>query len=110
MTNTSAPLEEAYWRLRTTGPEFGGDQEGNNGLANHAPMAAEVLVRRGHGEQVSSWLDHYVTRLIELPSSREPITEQNLRDALGGGRGRLGDWTEYFTRQMAGHPWQEVLA
>lgn len=109
MVNTG-PLDEAYLRLHRTGPEFGGDQEGNNGLANHGPMAAEVLVRRGHGEQVSSWLDHYITRLIELPPSRQPITEQNMREALGAGRARLGDWTEYFTRQVAEHPWQEVLA
>lgn len=108
--NTSASLDEAYLRLHRTGPEFGGDQEGDHGLANHGPMAAEVLVRRGHGEQVSSWLDQYVARLIDMPAPREAITEQNLRDALGGGRARLGDWTEYFTRQMAERPWQDVLA
>lgn len=104
MMNASAPLDEAYLRLHRTGPEFGGDRDGNNGLANHGPMAAEVLVRRGHGERVTPWLDDYVTRLIELPSSREPINEQNLHDALGGGRARVGDWAEYFTREMAEHP------
>ncbi|QFY09812.1 DUF4243 domain-containing protein [Nonomuraea phyllanthi] len=109
MMNASAPLDEAYQRLHRTGPEFGGDRDGNHGLANHGPMAAEVLVRRGHGAQVSPWLDTYLARLIELPSSREPINEQNLRDALGGGRARVGDWAEYFTRQMAEHPWQHVL-
>lgn len=110
MTHTSASLDEAYLRLHRTGPEFGGDQEGNHGLANHGPMAAEVLVRHGHGERVSSWLDRYVPRLIDMPASREPITEHNRRDALGGGRARLGDWTEYFTRQMAERPWRNVLA
>ncbi|MEO3876366.1 hypothetical protein ABGB18_47025 [Nonomuraea sp. B12E4] len=108
--NASASLDEAYLRLHRTGPEFGGDQDGNHGLANHGPMAAEVLVRRGHGEQVTSWLDGYVTRLIELPSSRQPIDERNPGEALGGGRARVGDWAEYFTRQVAEQPWQDVLA
>lgn len=108
--NTNGSLDEAYVRLHQTGPEFGGDQDGNHGLANHGPMAAEVLVRRGHGGQLPSWLDHYVTRLIELPASGEPITDDNFQQALGGGRARLGDWTQYFTRRMADHRWTEVLA
>lgn len=107
---TNGSLDEAYVRLRDTGPEFGGDKDGNHGLANHGPMAAEVLVRRGHGDVLPSWLDRYVDRLVELPRPREPIAEDNLRDALGGGRARLGDWTQYFTRQMDEHPWTEVLS
>ncbi|WP_199565709.1 questin oxidase family protein [Spongiactinospora rosea] len=106
----SASLDEAYLRLHGTGPEFGGDQQGDHGLANHGPMAAEVLIRHGYGDQVSTWLDRYVARLIDMPPAREPITAQNLRDSLGGGRSRLGDWTEYFTRQMTERPWQDVLA
>jgi hypothetical protein len=42
-------LDEAYERLRRTGPEFGRDEEGRNSLSNHGPMAVEVLARRGHG-------------------------------------------------------------
>ncbi|BCJ33947.1 hypothetical protein Athai_14500 [Actinocatenispora thailandica] len=102
-------LDEAYDRLHRTGPEFGGDRDGNNGLANHGPMAAEVLVRRGHGAQLEPWLDRYLTRLIELPDAREEITRRNLPRAIGGGRGRLGDWTAYFGRQIAERPWAEVL-
>lgn len=40
-------LDEVYDRLHRLGPEFGGDEEGNNGLTNHAPMTVEVLARRG---------------------------------------------------------------
>ena len=50
-------LDEAYLRLHETGPEFDG------WLSNHGPMAAEALVRHGHGEVVESWLDDYMRRL-----------------------------------------------
>lgn len=36
-------LDDAYDRLRSTGPEF------NGWLSNHGPMAAEALARHGHG-------------------------------------------------------------
>src|SRR5271168_4363421 len=52
MTMTSAmaeTLDEAYERLHATGPEFDGF------LSNHGPMAAEALVRHGHGDLVGSW-------------------------------------------------------
>ena len=39
---TDGTLDEALIRLRDTGPERHG------WLSNHAPMAVEVLVRRGH--------------------------------------------------------------
>jgi hypothetical protein len=40
MTDT---LVAAYERLHDSGPEFGGDEEGDNGLTNHGPMAVEVI-------------------------------------------------------------------
>jgi hypothetical protein len=46
----SEVLDEAYARLHKWGPEFGGE----NGLSNHAPMAAEVLTRRGYEDEVGS--------------------------------------------------------
>ena len=90
-------LDEAYERLHLTGPEFGGDEEGNNGLSNHGPMAVEVLVRRGHEIDVPHWVDAYLPRLEELPRGSDRITDENWREGLGDGR-RIGDWTEYFTR------------
>jgi hypothetical protein len=97
-------LSEAYQRLHRTGPEWGEDR-----LTNHGPMAAEVLVRRGHADAVDGWVDRYLRRLEELPAARESITEANWTQALGDGR-RVGDWTAYFSRQMAEHPWRAVLA
>lgn len=52
-------LDEAYQRLRHTGPERDG------WLANHAPMAAEALTRRGYADTVHRWLDGYADRLEE---------------------------------------------
>jgi hypothetical protein len=100
-TVTSGILSEAYERLHRTGPEWGGDEEGNNSLTNHGPMVAEVLVRRGHESDVRSWVDAYVPRLEELPRAGDPITDQDWQSALGNGR-RIGDWTAYFTRQVSG--------
>src|SRR5687768_9750492 len=56
-------LDEAYDRLHRCGPEFGGDEEGNHGLTNHGPMAAEVMVRRGLDIDVARWVERYLPRL-----------------------------------------------
>jgi hypothetical protein len=95
-------LDEAYERLHATGPEWGGN------LSNHGPMAAEVLSRRGHGDDVPTWVDAYVRRLDELPARREPITDATWPDALGDGA-RVGDWTAYLVAQVGERPWREVL-
>jgi len=106
---TSQILDEAYQRLHSTGPEFGGDEEGNHGLTNHGPMAAEVLVRRGYEDGVPGWVNAYLPRLEELPGESDRIGEETWRDALGTGR-RIGDWTAYFRRQVAERPWRDALA
>jgi hypothetical protein len=62
-------LNEAYERLSRTGPEWGEDQ-----LTNHGPMAAEVLIRRGHADMVHRWVDDYSRRLDKLPAAGEEIT------------------------------------
>lgn len=101
--NTDA-LNEAYDRLHRTGPEFGGE----NWLANHGPMAAEVLARRGHEDRLPGWVDRYARRLDELPGAGDEITDRTWREALGDPR-RVGDWTAYFVRQVGERPWREVL-
>ena len=60
-SDTAGVLDEAYQRLHQTGPEFDG------WLSNHGPMAAEAMVRHGHGENVGPWLDGYVRRLEDFP-------------------------------------------
>src|SRR5256714_7570072 len=97
-------LNEAYDRFHGTGPEWGEDQ-----LTNHGPMAVEVLVGRGRAGVVDRWVDGYIRRLDPAPSGGDPITDDIWPEALGDGR-RLGDWTEYFTRQVRELPWRTVLA
>jgi hypothetical protein len=101
-------LLAAYARLHDTGPEFGGDEEGDHGLTNHGPMAAEVMVRRGLDVRLDDWLDHYVTRLTDLPTPAERITDANWREALGHGR-RIADWTAFFRAEVRARPWGETL-
>ncbi|WP_208297838.1 questin oxidase family protein [Actinophytocola oryzae] len=100
-------LLTAYERLHDAGPEFGGDEEGDHGLTNHGPMAAEVVVRRGLDLRLDRWLDRYVERLTPLPSPGQPITDW--RAALGDPR-RLADWTAFFRAEVRSRPWREVLA
>lgn len=101
-------LDEAYERLLGKGPEFGGDEDGNHGLTNHGPMAVEVMVRRGLDVDVHRWLDRYLGRLADLPGTTRRITDADWREALGDGR-RVGDWTAYFSEQIARRPWPDVL-
>jgi hypothetical protein len=109
-SESTAILSEAYQRLHRNGPEFGGDARGDNGLTNHGPMAVEVICRRGLEIDVHRWLDRYIRRLTDLPATAEPVTDATWRQALGGGRRRVGDWTGYFTHQLAERPWRDVLA
>ncbi len=96
-------LDEAYERLKQTGPERDG------WLSNHAPMAAEALVRHGHGRNVHRWLDDYADRLEDRPRGICPIPVVEWRDPLGDPT-RTGDWLNYFDREMAGDPWRVALA
>ena len=94
-------LDEAYLRLHETGPEFDG------WLSNHGPMAAEALVRHGHGEVVESWLDDYMRRLEEFPRGVSPIGT-DWPGALGDPR-RVADWTALFRAELSERPWPQVL-
>jgi hypothetical protein len=97
-------LSHVYDRLHTFGPEWGEDR-----LTNHGPMAAEVLVRRGHADAAETWTEAYLRRLTELPSATWPITDENWREALGEGR-RCADWTRYFEHRLAEADWRQELA
>jgi len=105
---TNELLDEAYLRLHGKGPEFGGDEEGNHGLTNHGPMAVEVMVRRGLDVDVHHWLDGYLGKLTDLPGSVAPIAREDWRPALGDHR-RVGDWTTFFSTELAERPWRDVL-
>lgn len=90
-------LDETYTRLRATGPEFQG------WLSNHGPMAADAMIRLGHGAEVERWVDQYIRRMEEAPSSRCRIEEDEWRAALGD-PARLGDWIDLFDRELREQP------
>lgn len=96
-------LDEALERLHRSGPERAG------WLSNHAPMAVEAMVRSGRSPLVHRWLDRYRHKLEEPYARRAAVTDANWREALGD-PGRLTDWTDYFSRQLAERPWRQVLA
>ncbi len=104
---TTTKIHEAYERVHRYGPEYGGDDEGNHGMTNHAPMAAEVILRRGLDVDVDRWLDRYVRRLDERPAAGAPI--RAWREALGDHR-KLPAWTDFFARALRERPWTDVLA
>lgn len=98
---TEQRLDEAYERLHATGPEFDG------WLSNHGPMAVEAMVRHGHVDDVSRWLDAYSRRLEQSPRYSRRIDDW--QSALGDAR-RLGDWIGWFDEQLRELPWAEVLS
>ena len=100
--NNHDVLDEAYERLRVTGPEFRG------WLSNHGPMAADALLRLGRGDDVHRWVAGYERRLQPAPEPRWPITETDWRDLLGD-PSRLGDWLKFFTLLVHEEPWDQVL-
>ncbi|MEU1086252.1 questin oxidase family protein [Streptomyces sp. NPDC005576] len=95
-------LDEALERLHHSGPERLGR------LTNHAPMAVEALAVHGQARSVHRWLDKYAHRLEDFPPRVEPVTAAGWRLALGDPL-RAADWVDHFERELAEHPWREVL-
>jgi hypothetical protein len=94
-------LDDAYDRLRSTGPEFDGY------LSNHGPMAVEALVRHGYADGVSAWLDGYTRQLEPAPGLTGRLDDWH--EALGQSR-MLGAWLDWFDEELRDQPWGEVLA
>ncbi|MFS4093033.1 questin oxidase family protein [Streptomyces sp. AF1A] len=95
---------EALEMLRDTGCEFDGY------LSNHGPMASDALIAMGYDATVVPWVDVYRRRLDTADSATDRIgtSEQEWRCALGDVR-RVEDWIDFFRRELAERPWQEVL-
>ena len=79
-----------------------------NGNANHGPMAAEALFTLDRSEAVLPWVEHYKTGLVEGIEASNPIPRSGWRQCLGD-RSRLGDWINFFDRELAENPWQATL-
>jgi hypothetical protein len=95
-------IDDAFERLRYTGPELAG------GAPNHGPMAAEALVALGCDDAVPRWVDHYRRQLGPMPETILPVTAQTWRDALGSPR-RVADWVAFFCLRLGEGPWRAVL-
>lgn len=94
--------DEALLRLHHFGPEFDGN------LSNHGPMVVESMWRQGSAAAIHRWTDGYLERLDPAPRAVTPIGD-GWREALGE-TARAGDWIEHFCREVAEHPWSEVVA
>jgi hypothetical protein len=95
-------LDYALSKLTCAGPEYG------PGFANHGPMAAEALVAMGREDAVERWAEDYAPRLSDAPESRNAITGDDWREALGDIK-RVGDWSAFFTRELEAQPFATVL-
>jgi len=95
-------LDEALAMLADYGPEFGG------GLSNHGPMCTEAMCAMGRRDRVLTWVEHYRKQLNPRVATREKITHQNWREALGHFR-RVGDWSAFFDNELKEHPWNNVV-
>ncbi|MHA6626654.1 questin oxidase family protein [Pseudonocardia sichuanensis] len=99
---TDDVLLDALDRLHDTGPEFDGF------LANHAPMAAEALIRIGGADAVAGWVDGYLPRLGPAPAVVRGISEADWREHLGDVR-LAGDWVAHLRQQAHDLPWRDLL-
>ena len=95
-------IDEALSMFSTTGPEFG------SGLSNHGPMAAEALVALGREDAVIPWSEWYARRLQDHPQARNLIEASHWREALGN-IGRVGDWEEFFGREVQERSLNDLL-
>ena len=79
-----------------------------NGNANHGPMAAEALFAMDRDEAVLPWVEAYKSQLVDRPEPTLSISRSEWQEYLGEGS-RLGDWIEFFQRELEETPWQDVL-
>lgn len=105
-------LDAALRRLQKQEPES------RHGLSTHEPMAAEALCALGYSGRVAQWVDGYRGPALRLPPPSAPIDRRTWRAALGPDRAaasweeanpRWADWNEFFTAELDGNAWQEVL-
>ena len=78
------------------------------GYANHGPMASEALFAMGRDEAVLHWVEGYRGLLVHRPSRLVPISPDDWQDSLGR-RDRVGDWIEFYRRELEMTPWQDVV-
>lgn len=101
--NDYSKMDEALERLAEFGPDL------QNGLTNHAPMAAEALSAMGRADAVGPWIDRYRKGLMARPAASRPIPRDDWRAALGRPE-RASDWGAFFSDVLRDAPWRAVVA
>ncbi|MGW4065098.1 hypothetical protein ACWEGE_42890 [Amycolatopsis sp. NPDC004747] len=98
------PLLESLTRAQRKGFEYKGF------VANHAPMGAEVLAAMGVGEDLVRWTDTYLTWVDEPEAAQWRIdgSPGSVAEALGKIE-RSTDWVDFFTRELEGAHWRDVV-
>src|SRR5262245_40093271 len=102
MNASYGSMDDALEILVAYGPDL------QNGLTNHAPMAAEAMCAMGRPEAVRPWIEHYRAGMLPRPPAREPITTADWRSALGR-EDRFGDWSAFFADELQQASWRVVL-
>ncbi|MEM7099420.1 MAG: questin oxidase family protein [Pseudomonadota bacterium] len=80
-----------------------------NGFSNHTPMVIEALAALNHGHLAHTWFTQRKSGIALRPVSSDPITEENLRNALGQSD-RFTDWMNYFSEQIDKRGWHATAA
>ncbi|HEY3607391.1 MAG TPA: hypothetical protein VGL06_07815 [Pseudonocardiaceae bacterium] len=98
-------LLESLTRAQLKGFEY------NGFVANHAPMAAEVLATLGLSyADIAKWTETYLTWVDEPEPGQERIVDSpaSLAAALGDIE-RSTDWVAFFDEELKRASWRDVL-
>jgi hypothetical protein len=95
-------MDDALEILHFYGPDL------ENGLTNHAPMAAEALCALGRPEALLPWVERYRKGMLPWPPAHERIARADWRRALAQPH-RVADWRAFFTEELQEEPWRAVL-
>lgn len=85
-------FDEVLDKMHATAPEF------DDGLSNHATMAAEALVTLGRADRVVSYVDGYSEQL-HLLDADEPLPEDEREGALGD-YSRVAQWIASYEDEL----------
>ncbi|MGE0625604.1 MAG: questin oxidase family protein [Pseudomonadales bacterium] len=96
-------LDDALGRLEAF------DSELANGLTNHAPMVVEALTALGRSDEVTGWLDHYLTEARPARASAAALDPENWQAWLGDVRLESA-WRTLFELELGKEDWREVLS
>jgi hypothetical protein len=97
-------LDDALGVFAATAPEVG-----SHGLANHGPMAAEVLSQLGRPDLIAGWTADYAKNLSAAPpAAARGLSEADWPAALGD-PSRFPEWLTLFESEMADRPPRAVV-